>query len=77
MSGGACGFTVEHRPPPAEPSALGEAVTLIARLGGFLGRKGDGVPGPKAVWTGLQRLYEYTFAIRSFQEVMESRKKRE
>jgi hypothetical protein len=28
---------------------------LIASLGGFLGRKGDGEPGAKTFWIGLQR----------------------
>jgi hypothetical protein len=30
-------------------------VRLIASFGGFLGRKGDGEPGVKTIWTGLQR----------------------
>ncbi len=38
--------------PPAEPPTLEQAVRWIARLGGFLGRKGDGVPGVKALWRG-------------------------
>ena len=31
-------------------------LTLIARLGGFLGRKSDGEPGVKTIWTGLQKV---------------------
>jgi hypothetical protein len=30
---------------------------LIARLGGFLGRKGDGEPGAKAIWLGLKEVH--------------------
>lgn len=30
---------------------------LIARLGGFLGRKGDGEPGAKAIWLGLNEVH--------------------
>ena len=47
-----------HRPPvpPAHPPSLGEAVRLIARLGGFLGRRGDGAPGVKTLWRGWRRL---------------------
>jgi hypothetical protein len=30
----------------------------IARLGGFLGRKGDGEPGVRALWRGYQRLQD-------------------
>jgi hypothetical protein len=42
--------------PPATPPTLRQAVFWIARLGGFLGRKGDGDPGPKTIWRGLRRL---------------------
>jgi hypothetical protein len=38
------------------PPNLREAVRKIARLGGFLGRKGDGEPGVKTLWRGLRRL---------------------
>lgn len=41
---------------PTTPPTLGEAVHWIARLGGFLGRKGDGEPGVKVLWRGLTRL---------------------
>lgn len=68
-------ITVKHQAPPREPPALGQAVMLIAMLGGFLGRKHDGAPGPKAVWTGLQRLYDHTFAIRSYKSVIEAQER--
>mgnify|MGYP001252730798 CR=1 FL=1 len=42
--------------PPDAPPTLHQAVIWIARLGGFLGRKGDGFPGPKTIWQGLRRL---------------------
>lgn len=29
---------------------------MVASLGGFLGRKGDGEPGTQTLWLGLQRL---------------------
>ena len=41
---------------PAKPPTLREAVRLIAQLGGFLGRKHDGEPGPQTIWRGLRRL---------------------
>ncbi|WP_269766425.1 IS4 family transposase, partial [Burkholderia ubonensis] len=34
-----------------------EVLRLIARLGGFLGRKGDGEPGAKAIWLGLKEVH--------------------
>ena len=41
---------------PTQPPTLGEAVRMVAGLGGFLGRKSDGGPGTQTVWIGLQRL---------------------
>jgi len=42
--------------PPAQPPSLREAVRMVAQLGGFLARKGDGEPGVKTIWRGLIRL---------------------
>lgn len=50
--------------PPETPPALGEAVRLIAKLGGFLARKGDGNPGPEVLWRGLSTLRVLTEAWR-------------
>jgi len=41
----------EHGPP-----TLIEAVRLIGKLGGHLGRKGDGMPGVRVMWRGLRDL---------------------
>jgi hypothetical protein len=46
-------MAVHDEPPPATPPSLRDAVRMIARLGGFLGRKGDGEPGTTTVWRGL------------------------
>jgi hypothetical protein len=42
--------------PPPQPPTLRQAIRLTARLGGFLGRKGDGEPGTQTLWLGLQKL---------------------
>jgi len=42
--------------PPDEPPTLREAIRMVASLGGFLGRKGDGEPGTQTLWLGLQRV---------------------
>jgi hypothetical protein len=47
---------VHHQPPPATPPSLRDATRMTAKLGGFLGRKGDGEPGTTALWRGLDRL---------------------
>lgn len=44
------------RPLPAEPPPIRDALRLVARLGGFLARKGDGEPGVKTIWRGFRHL---------------------
>ena len=51
--------------PPAEPPPLAEILAMVASLGGHLGRKGDGSPGPKAIWIGLQRTRDFVTALRA------------
>jgi hypothetical protein len=41
---------------PEEAPTVYQAVRMIALMGGFLGRKSDGPPGPKVIWRGLRRL---------------------
>lgn len=41
---------------PDEEPTLREAIRMVASLGGFLGRKGDGEPGTTTLWRGLQSL---------------------
>ena len=38
------------------PTSLGDAVHLVARLGGYLGRKRDPPPGHQVVWIGYSEL---------------------
>ena len=49
-------FVTRQPQPPQEPPTLREAVRMVAGLGGFLGRQGDGEPGTETLWRGLQRL---------------------
>jgi len=51
--------------PPDVPS-LKTAVNWIARLGGFLNRRGDGPPGAQVLWRGMRRLEDITEAYRIF-----------
>lgn len=49
----------KNRPVPPETLPTleeEEAVRLLGKLGGRLGRKHDGVPGVKTFWRGMQRL---------------------
>ena len=49
-----------RRGQPVKDLSVREAVRAIAQLGGFLGRKSDGEPGPITLWRGLLRLYDIT-----------------
>ena len=51
-------FIHRTKTPPLKPPTLMEATRMIARLGGFLGRKSDKHPGPSTIWRGLQRLQD-------------------
>jgi len=50
-----CFYNQTTVPPKTCPS-IKQAVLMLAKLGGFLGRKGDGEPGMKVLWRGLRRL---------------------
>jgi hypothetical protein len=60
-------FTTRNPNPPTKPPTIREAMRLVAGLGGFLGRKGDGEPGTQTLWLGLQRLDDIaaTFQVMS------------
>ncbi len=45
--------------PPAKPPKLKTVVMMIAQLGGFLNRKGDGDPGVTVIWIGMRSLHEH------------------
>jgi hypothetical protein len=52
-------------PPPDIPPSLGQMVRLVAGFGGFLGRKSDGHPGPKAIWEGMQKVRAFAIALKA------------
>jgi len=62
-------LVAKREPPPAMPPPLGEMIRLVAGFGGFLGRKGDGHPGPKALWEGMLKLMAYVEAFQVAREV--------
>jgi Transposase DNA-binding/Transposase Tn5 dimerisation domain len=49
-------------PAPRTPPTLAEIIPMIAGLGGYLGRKQDGPPGPQTMWIGLQRMRDFAVA---------------
>jgi hypothetical protein len=56
--------------PPKKPPTLKQAVFMLARLGGFLGRKGDGEPGVKVLWRGLRRLHDALDVLKTLQAIL-------
>lgn len=66
-------YMVRHRKhPPKEAPTLNEMIRVIASLGGFLGRKSDGEPGPKHLWIGIQRTRDFVYALNIHKEVQDS-----
>lgn len=57
-------YILNQKKVPANPPQLNEVLRLIARLGGFLARRGDGEPGVKTIWLGLQRIVDFAAGTR-------------
>lgn len=55
-------FTTKTKTPPQSPPSLNEAVRLLGKLGGHLGRNGDGPPGTDVLWRGMARLADIELA---------------
>ena len=72
---------VKKESPPSKPPSMKTMVGLIASLGGWLGRKCDGEPGPKAMWVGMQRMTDLAIGWRACvehnTEVASSKRRRE
>ncbi len=62
----------QRKPRPGEPPLLDTRVRLVASLGGFLNRKGDGFPGPKTLWIGLQRVPDFVLALEAQRSIAAS-----
>jgi hypothetical protein len=60
-------FVIANRTKaPKKPPTLGVLIPMIASMGGYLGRKGDGPPGPQTMWIGLQRMRDFALAWSAF-----------
>jgi hypothetical protein len=49
-------YSTKNPVPPDRPPGLRDAIRMVAKIGGFLGRKSDGEPGTQTLWRGLQHL---------------------
>lgn len=63
-----------QQPPPTgrPPPTVAEAVRWISRLGGHMGRKGDGPPGVKTMWWGWMVMEHFTEMYRVMQAMHNS-----
>lgn len=62
-------FILNQKRPPEQAPTLNEVACLVARLGGFLARKGDGEPGVKTIWLGRQRILDFAAGVRFSREL--------
>jgi hypothetical protein len=61
-------YILNRKKVPQTPPKLNEVVRLLAMLGGFLARRGDGESGVKTIWLGLQRVVDFAAGIRFARE---------
>lgn len=57
---------VAKRPADTGEPTLVEFTRILGKLGGHLGRKGDGPPGPQSIWQGLVRVRDFALAWIAF-----------
>jgi len=57
---------------PLEAPTLGDFLNQVACLGGYLGRKHDGPPGTEVMWRGLRRVFDFSLAWTTFNELSAS-----
>jgi len=62
-------YILLKKPLPKTPPSLNTVLRLIARLGGFLGRKSDGEPGLKTFWTGWALVTSFASGIENAREM--------
>ena len=61
---GAC--AVVKRDKNAPELSIAEFMGIVGKLGGHLGRKSDGPPGPQSIWQGLMRVRDFALAWKAY-----------
>jgi hypothetical protein len=61
-------YLLSKKPKPTTPPRLNEGLRLIAQLGGLLARKGDGEPGVKTIWQGMQQVASAAMTLEALRE---------
>jgi hypothetical protein len=65
-------LVLNQTPLPPTPPTISELTPMIARLGGYLGRKHDSPPGPKSIWIGLQRMRDFVLVLDAIKNAQKS-----
>ena len=61
-------FILNKKPVLRHTPTLSTVVCLIARRGGFLGRKHDGKPGARTIWLGMQEIAAFVKGAHYFRQ---------
>ena len=64
-------YILNEQKPPNKAPTVNEVVRLIAALGGLLGRRGDGEPGVKTIWQGMEKVASFASGMK-FARLMEN-----
>lgn len=62
-------YILNRKKVPKKPPTLNAVIRLVAQLGGFLARKGDGEPGVKTIWLGMQRILDFAAGVKFYREL--------
>ena len=60
-------YALNKKAVPSEEEGaptMAEVVRLVAMVGGFIGRKGDGDPGARTIWRGIERVMSFADGLR-------------
>ncbi len=61
-------YLLTKKKPPATLATVNKVLLLMATLGGFLARMGDGEPGVKTISLGLQRVIDAAATIQALRD---------
>ncbi len=62
-------YALANKLASKKAQTLNDAVRQVAVLGGFLARKGDGEPGDKTLWMGMQRVLDFAAGVRHVRQL--------
>ncbi|TWU40228.1 hypothetical protein Q31b_35730 [Novipirellula aureliae] len=57
---------VENEDPPKQAPTLSRFIPVLATLGGYNDRQGDGPPGAEVIWRGTRRMLDFAMCWRAF-----------